>query len=149
MRFFFSPACGLLITLSRFPLEGSKTAEFTIALAGPTLHTTQHTNNSALMKTRISFVTAAFLSSELQLSFANAAFIQPSATDAFRVNGSRLHLKRGGTKKKKSKGNTISLNKLAYRNYEVLETLEVGVALRGTEVKRYVKRENKCIKLNR
>ena len=101
------------------------------------------------MKIIISFATASFLSSELQLSFANAAFIQPTATDAFRVNGSRLYLKRGGTKKKKSKGNTISLNKLAYRNYEVLETLEVGVALRGTEVKRYVKRENKCISLNR
>jgi SsrA-binding protein len=47
-------------------------------------------------------------------------------------------LKKGGTKKKKVKGKTITINKLAYRNYEVLETLEVGIALRGTEVKRYV-----------
>ena len=47
-----------------------------------------------------------------------------------------LFLKRGGTKKKQVKGNTITVNKLAYRNYEVVETLEVGIALRGTEVKR-------------
>ena len=47
-----------------------------------------------------------------------------------------LHLKKGGTKKKKAKSNTITVNKLAYRNYEVLETLEVGIALQGTEVKR-------------
>jgi tmRNA-binding protein len=38
----------------------------------------------------------------------------------------------------KAKGKTITLNKLAFRNYEVLETLEVGIALKGTEVKRYV-----------
>ena len=91
-----------------------------------------------LMKIAISFAAASFISSELLREFTDAAFVQPTATDVFRVNGSHLYLKRGGTKKKKSKGNTISLNKLAYRNYEVLETLEVGVALRGTEVKRYV-----------
>ncbi|KAL7542128.1 hypothetical protein ACHAWF_007099 [Thalassiosira exigua] len=46
-----------------------------------------------------------------------------------------LYLKRGGTKKKKDKGNTITVNKLAFRNYEVLETWEAGIALQGTEVK--------------
>ena len=46
-----------------------------------------------------------------------------------------LYLKKGGTKKKKVKSNTITVNKLAYRNYEVLETLEVGISLLGTEVK--------------
>jgi len=39
-------------------------------------------------------------------------------------------------KKSKSKsGTTISLNRLAYRNYEILETYEAGIALLGTEVK--------------
>jgi hypothetical protein len=47
-----------------------------------------------------------------------------------------LQLKRGGTKKKKDRGNTIAVNKLAFRNYEVLEKWEAGISLLGTEVKR-------------
>jgi SsrA-binding protein len=46
-----------------------------------------------------------------------------------------LYLKRGGTKKKKDKGNTITVNKLAFRNYEVIEKWEAGISLLGTEVK--------------
>lgn len=46
-----------------------------------------------------------------------------------------MYLKKGGTKKKKAKSNTITVNKLAFRNYEVLETWEAGIALQGTEVK--------------
>ncbi|KAL3807162.1 hypothetical protein ACHAXA_011363 [Cyclostephanos tholiformis] len=46
-----------------------------------------------------------------------------------------LQLKRGGTKKKKDRGNTITVNKLAFRNYEVLEKWEAGISLLGTEVK--------------
>ncbi|KAL3769184.1 hypothetical protein ACHAW5_000654 [Stephanodiscus triporus] len=46
-----------------------------------------------------------------------------------------LRLKRGGTKKKKVRGNTITVNKLAFRNYEVLEKWEAGISLLGTEVK--------------
>jgi SsrA-binding protein len=38
-------------------------------------------------------------------------------------------------KKKSPGGTTISVNRIAYRNYEVLDTLEVGVSLQGTEVK--------------
>ena len=49
-----------------------------------------------------------------------------------------LNLKKGGTKKKKVKSSTITVNKLAFRNYEVLETWEAGISLVGTEVKRYV-----------
>ena len=43
-----------------------------------------------------------------------------------------------GKKKKKKKspgGNTISVNRIAYRNYEILDTLEAGISLVGTEVK--------------
>lgn len=73
------------------------------------------------------------------VEFADSAFIQQLVSTEIvpRAFSSRLNLKKGGTKKKKVKGKTITLNKLAYRNYEVMETLEVGVALRGTEVKRY------------
>lgn len=46
-----------------------------------------------------------------------------------------LHLKKGGTKKKKDRGNTITVNKLAFRNYEVIEKWEAGISLLGTEVK--------------
>jgi SsrA-binding protein len=38
-------------------------------------------------------------------------------------------------KKKKSKDTTITINRIAYRNYEIVDTLEAGVALLGTEVK--------------
>jgi len=47
----------------------------------------------------------------------------------------QLNLKRGGKKKKKANDNTITVNRLAYRNYEIIETLEAGISLVGTEVK--------------
>ena len=47
-----------------------------------------------------------------------------------------LQLKSGGTKKKRDRGNTITVNKIAFRNYEVLEKWEAGISLLGTEVKR-------------
>mmetsp|Transcript_14417 Transcript_14417/g.18849 ORF Transcript_14417/g.18849 Transcript_14417/m.18849 type:complete len:221 (-) Transcript_14417:25-687(-) len=46
-----------------------------------------------------------------------------------------LLAKKSGTKKKKVKDGTISVNRLAYRNYEVIETMTAGVSLLGTEVK--------------
>eukprot|EP00591_Stephanopyxis_turris_P011380 CAMPEP_0195527956 /NCGR_PEP_ID=MMETSP0794_2-20130614/29901_1 /TAXON_ID=515487 /ORGANISM="Stephanopyxis turris, Strain CCMP 815" /LENGTH=202 /DNA_ID=CAMNT_0040658983 /DNA_START=33 /DNA_END=638 /DNA_ORIENTATION=- len=42
---------------------------------------------------------------------------------------------KSGKKKKKEKDGTISKNRLAYRNYEIIETLEAGISLLGTEVK--------------
>ena len=38
-------------------------------------------------------------------------------------------------KKKKPKDNTITVNCLAYHNYEIIDTLEVGISLKGSEVK--------------
>lgn len=52
-----------------------------------------------------------------------------------RLPAAPLYLKKGGTKKKKVKSNLIAVNKLAFRNYEVLEKWEAGVSLVGTEVK--------------
>ncbi len=49
------------------------------------------------------------------------------------VTGSRTAL--AAKKKKKSKDTTITVNRIAYRNYEIVDTLEAGVALLGTEVK--------------
>ena len=76
----------------------------------------------------------------------DAAFLPPRSSPGVlrRVDGNGapslpvapLRLKRGGTKKKKAKSNTITVNKLAFRNYEVLETWEAGISLVGTEVKR-------------
>jgi SsrA-binding protein len=42
---------------------------------------------------------------------------------------------KSGTKKKKTKDGTICVNRQARRNYEILETLEAGISLLGTEVK--------------
>lgn len=42
---------------------------------------------------------------------------------------------KSGKKKKKPKDNTITVNRVAYRNYEIVDTLEAGISLLGTEVK--------------
>ena len=42
---------------------------------------------------------------------------------------------KSGKKKKKPKDSTIALNRQAYRNYEIIDTLEAGISLLGTEVK--------------
>lgn len=42
---------------------------------------------------------------------------------------------KSGTKKKRPKDNTITINRNAYRNYEILETIVAGISLVGTEVK--------------
>jgi SsrA-binding protein len=46
-----------------------------------------------------------------------------------------LFLAKSGKKKKKKKDTTICVNRVARRNYEVLEILEAGISLLGTEVK--------------
>lgn len=42
---------------------------------------------------------------------------------------------KSGKKKKKPKGNTICVNRQARRNFEIVDTLEAGISLKGTEVK--------------
>ena len=87
----------------------------------------------------------------IYVCFVDATFLQRTASPVSgyhtvrlrrRLLVSPLHLKRGGTKKKQDKGSTITVNKLAFRNYEVLEKWEAGIALQGTEVKRYVHRNH-------
>ena len=72
-------------------------------------------------------------------SCSQAAFLSPRRQSVIFPSSTRsatpLYLKKGGTKKKKVKSNVITVNKLAFRNYEVLEKLEVGISLVGTEVK--------------
>jgi SsrA-binding protein len=53
----------------------------------------------------------------------------------YSITTTSLFLAKSGTKKKKPKDGTICVNRQARRNYEVLETLEAGVSLLGTEVK--------------
>lgn len=53
----------------------------------------------------------------------------------FVVSPTRLSLAKSGTKKKKPKDKTICVNRQARRNYEILETIEAGISLKGTEVK--------------
>ena len=42
---------------------------------------------------------------------------------------------RSSKKKKKPKDNTITVNPLAYHNYKIINTLEAGISLKGSEVK--------------
>jgi hypothetical protein len=61
----------------------------------------------------------------------------PSATSTVTVVKSfdfSLNAK-SGTKKKRPKDNTITVNRNAFRNYEILETIVAGISLVGTEVK--------------
>ena len=44
-------------------------------------------------------------------------------------------LAKKGSKKKKSTDNTVTVNRIAYRNYEIVDTLEAGISLKGTEIK--------------
>lgn len=58
--------------------------------------------------------------------------VRPVASPVLSLN--TLHAK-SGKKKKKPKGNTICVNRQARRNYEIVDTLEAGISLKGTEVK--------------
>jgi len=49
-------------------------------------------------------------------------------------SSTRLNAK-SGKKKKKPKSNTICVNRQARRNFEIIDTLEAGISLLGTEVK--------------
>jgi SsrA-binding protein len=57
-----------------------------------------------------------------------------SSSQKFLHTTTRLEAQ-SGKKKKKEKGNTIAVNRLAYRNYEIIDTLEAGISLKGSEVK--------------
>jgi SsrA-binding protein len=66
--------------------------------------------------------------------------VVPIATTISQKNSSRKSVltslyAKSGTKKKKPKGNTICVNRKARFQYEILDTLEAGIALKGTEVK--------------
>lgn len=67
----------------------------------------------------------AFLSPQLQITTTCSSPLQ-SPTQL---------LAKSGKKKKKPRDNTICVNRQARRNYEVLDTLEAGISLVGTEVK--------------
>ncbi len=53
---------------------------------------------------------------------------------SFTSSTTRLYAK-SGTKKKKPKDRTICVNRKARFQYEIIETLEAGISLKGTEVK--------------
>jgi len=71
------------------------------------------------------------------------SFLVPSRSDLLRSTAFpkqqqfsliTLHAK-SGKRKKKPKGNTICVNRQARRNFEIVDTLEAGISLLGTEVK--------------
>jgi SsrA-binding protein len=63
--------------------------------------------------------------------------LSPLACTRFRTEGRRNHhvLYAKSKKKKKPSDNTVAVNRIAYRNYEIIDTLEAGISLLGTEVK--------------
>lgn len=76
----------------------------------------------------LAFLVTAFL--RTCSSFSPLSF-RPSSLAPCRVCTHQLWAK----PKKKSNDNNIAINRLAYRNYELLETIEAGISLLGTEVK--------------
>jgi len=64
-----------------------------------------------------------------------SAFVLRPFSPATSHGSSTTLFKKSGTKKKKIKDGTICVNRQARRNYEILDTLEAGIALKGTEVK--------------
>ena len=69
----------------------------------------------------------------LALPQTKAFLVSHAATETAAIH-TQLFAK-SGKKKKKVNDGTISVNRIAYRNYEIVETLEAGVSLTGTEVK--------------
>ncbi|KAG7343940.1 SsrA-binding protein [Nitzschia inconspicua] len=57
-----------------------------------------------------------------------------SSSFSFSSSRTRLYAK-SGTKKKKPKDGTICVNRRARFQYEIIETLQAGISLKGTEVK--------------
>jgi SsrA-binding protein len=103
---------------------------------------TVHSHASQQSSFRLASKTIFLLSLLLQLATLAESFLQsPSfhrGTAAFPIaeRPSPIALfAKSGKKKKKPKSNTICVNRQARRNFEVLETLEAGISLLGTEVK--------------
>lgn len=73
----------------------------------------------------------------LSLEHASSAFITRQTNDGIpiRVRTTGGLFAKTGTKKKKVPDGTIAVNRIAYRNYEILDTLEAGISLTGTEIK--------------
>jgi SsrA-binding protein len=67
-------------------------------------------------------------------SFIVSSIIYPNIVN-YAWQSSSAKFAKSGKKKKKPKDNTIAVNRQAYRNYEILETMEAGISLLGTEVK--------------
>lgn len=63
---------------------------------------------------------------------ASVAFLKRRTARVF-INHHILFAK--SKKKKKTPDNTVAVNRIAYRNYEIVDTLEAGISLKGTEVK--------------
>lgn len=61
--------------------------------------------------------------------------ITPPTTPSTTTTSLRLANKKSGTKKKKPNVGTITVNRVARRNYEVISTYEAGISLLGSEVK--------------
>mmetsp|Transcript_18551 Transcript_18551/g.26104 ORF Transcript_18551/g.26104 Transcript_18551/m.26104 type:complete len:213 (-) Transcript_18551:109-747(-) len=60
----------------------------------------------------------------------------PNPTKFYRsISFTNLELKKGGKKKKKVNDGTIAVNRTARRNYEIVETMDAGISLLGSEVK--------------
>jgi SsrA-binding protein len=57
------------------------------------------------------------------------------STYVSKINNQFCLYAKSGKKKKKPKGNTICVNRRARFQYEILDTLEAGIVLKGTEVK--------------
>jgi SsrA-binding protein len=66
------------------------------------------------------------------MCFVNSRRCRYCDTEAVTRSGTTLYLAK---KKKKPSDNTIAVNRIAYRNYEILDTMEAGISLTGTEVK--------------
>ena len=89
------------------------------------------------------FVASVFYLAAASLIFPGQAFLLPANCKTIHPYQRKQLLsrtstslaKKSGTTKKKPKGNLICTNRLAYRNYEIIETMEAGISLKGTEVK--------------
>lgn len=89
-----------------------------------------HTNDITTTSTTLYTMKALLLCCIIHASL---AFVTPNLN--FYAYPSTALFAKKSKKKKRPKDSTIAVNRAAYRNYEVIDTLECGISLLGTEVK--------------
>jgi len=96
--------------------------------------------SGALIRTVALVYSVSFSSLTPSTAFTDAFLLHSFSPSPLRTlplhnNSNNVLFARKKRKKKNAGGNTVAVNRIAYRNFDIIDTLEAGIALKGTEVK--------------